>query len=83
MFHCLWSASDTRLLSAKSIAEESIIYIDSELDDDKHGEIEARKIFEKGFKNIILTTAHRAEKFDTESLPWIGAIIGKEPPWLT
>lgn len=60
---------------------DCVIYIDSELGNGSKGEIEARKLFEMGFKNIFLSTGYQAEDFDLKSLPWIKGIINKRPPF--
>ena len=60
--------------------KDTIIYIDSDLGDNIKGEICAKQLFDAGFFEIHLTTGHSPEQFDT--MPWIKAIVGKEPPFL-
>lgn len=55
------------------------IYIDSTLNDGVKGEEWAKKLFEKGFKNLYLATGYSAESFPP--MPWIKGIIGKDSPW--
>lgn len=55
------------------------IYIDSDLNDKLKGEIFARELYEKGFKQIYLATSYEKDSF--ESMHWIAAIVDKEPPF--
>lgn len=55
------------------------IYIDSDLGGGVKGEEAARHIFEKGFKEIHLTTGHDPSHFG--GMPWLRSIRGKSPPW--
>jgi len=43
------------------------------------GEEIAKGLYEKGFRNLYLTTGHSPETFP--HLPWIREIVGKKPPW--
>lgn len=52
------------------------IYIDSDLGLSMSGEQYAKKIYEKGFKNIYLTTGYKPSSF--RSMYWIKEIIGKD-----
>ncbi|MBY0378217.1 MAG: sensor histidine kinase, partial [Gammaproteobacteria bacterium] len=56
------------------------IYIDSELGRGLRGEEYAKQLFEQGFHEIYLVTGHAATSFS--SMPWIRAIIDKNPPFL-
>ncbi len=60
------------------IAQDTAIYIDSELGDYK-GEVYAKTLFERGFQNLYLATGHPASHFG--EIPWIKAIVGKESPF--
>ena len=55
------------------------IYIDSCLGNGIKGEEIALELFNKGFKEIYLTTNYSPEKFPF--MFWIKEIIGKSPPW--
>ena len=43
------------------------------------GEEIIREVYEKGFRNLYLTTGHSPETFPP--LPWIRGIVGKGPLW--
>ncbi len=61
-------------------SKETEIYMDSDLGKGVKGEIEAKKIYELGFKNITLVTSHESSHF--AQMPWIKEIRGKEfPKW--
>lgn len=57
--------------------KNSIIYIDSNFGIDEKGEEFAKILYENGFKEIYLTTGYGKNKFP--NMPWIKAIISKEP----
>lgn len=59
--------------------QKTIIYIDSDLGDNIKGELQAKKIFDKGFSEIYLTTGFSADQ--VQKFPWIKSIIGKTPPF--
>lgn len=70
---------DDFLNHSKDIDLEVFIYIDSELDDEKLGEIEAKKIFDEGFKKLYLATG---KQFDSNKLPeYFLGIASKYPPF--
>ena len=56
------------------------VYIDSDLGGGVQGEEFAKRLFDAGYKTIILATGHEPESFPP--MPWISGIIGKDPPWL-
>jgi len=64
-----------------NIPIESIIYIDSCLKDGVQGELEAKKIYENGFKEIYLATGYNKSDFNLVELPWIKDIVSKTPPF--
>lgn len=68
----------------KALQEESLrakaVYIDSHLGKGIRGEDVARELWEEGFKEIYLTTGYSSDYF-VKSMPWIKAILGKEPIW--
>jgi signal transduction histidine kinase len=62
-----------------NIDTSSPLYIDSELGSDMKGEEYAKNLFERGYHEIYLATGHDASNF--KPMPWIKAIISKEPPF--
>ena len=62
-----------------SIERSTTIFIDSHLAEGIRGEIEARRLFMMGFRNIFLATADINQSVST--MPWIKDIVGKSPPW--
>jgi len=73
-FECV----DKFLTETSKISINTIIYLDSNLGNGIIGEIEAKKIFDLGYKNIIITSA--APAFGSPQ-PWIRNYISKYPPW--
>lgn len=61
--------------------EETLLYIDSDLGSGIKGELFAKELYDKGFKNICITTGYVSERF--VNMPWLKAVIGKEPSFLT
>lgn len=62
-------------------AKNCRIYIDSNLDESKKGELESKRLFDEfGYTNIVLTTGY--SELSIEKFPWLTSITGKEPPWL-
>lgn len=57
----------------------TIIYIDCELGENISGEVYAKELYERGFKEIHLTTGHPAERFIHH--PWLRSVVGKTPPF--
>lgn len=58
---------------------ESEIYIDRDLPNGIKGEEYAKRLFDKGFRNIVLATGHERDFFG--ELPHVKKIMGKEAPW--
>lgn len=56
---------------------ESLIFIDSNLKDEDRGEIEAEKIYKKGFKYLYVVTGY--QKDDIVKPKWIRSVFAKEP----
>ncbi|MFX7816566.1 hypothetical protein ABTK28_21675, partial [Acinetobacter baumannii] len=57
-------------------SKDAEFYIDVNLANDNNSGVEvAHLLFEKGFKNIFLTTGYRANNF--EHFPWIQKVLGK------
>ncbi len=86
-----WAAEmeGKKLLTCASIAEfekavacidiATPIYIDSDLGAGVRGEEYAKKLYERGFKTIYLTSGYPPEHF--APMPWIRAVVGKSPPF--
>jgi signal transduction histidine kinase len=83
------SSSGKKLLSLASPLElekhlpnldpSASFYIDSCLGEGlPKGEDVAKVLYEKGFKNLFLSTGY--DKEDLPNFPWIKEVIGKEPP---
>lgn len=54
------------------------IYIDSDLGNGERGELASKEFYEKGYRNIILTTGY--EDIDLKKHPWLTKIMTKNPP---
>lgn len=76
----VFNQSDDLLRCLGTLPKTTPIYIDSDLNEQRRGEEIAEVIFQKGYKNIFLATGFESEKF--ANLPWIKAVVGKEPPTL-
>lgn len=74
-----FSSSKDFFQNAPSLNRDSIIHIDSSLQEEIPGEQTAKEIYSMGFKEIYLTTGY--EENDFPPMPWIKKIIGKTPPW--
>ena len=59
--------------------KDTLIYIDSGLNDNVKGEQYAKYLHELGFTELYLATGYPSEHF--RSLPWIKSIVSKEPPF--
>lgn len=59
--------------------QDTMIYIDSSLDNGVKGEEFAKGLYERGYTHLILTTGH--PKFHFAHMSWIKDVVGKEPPW--
>jgi hypothetical protein len=66
---------DDFLNNESSFSKDTTIYIDSNLANNIKGEVESKRIFDLGFKNIILTTGYSKEDIDKPD--WIKEIVGK------
>ena len=69
------------LLNCDDLSKNCYIYIDSHLKSGIKGEIEAKRIFDKGFNRIYLTTGYSASEFNLNDYPWIIEVLGKSPPF--
>ena len=61
------------------IDSKTAIYIDSELGSEVKGETYAQTLFERGYTELYLATGYDISHFGP--LPWIKAIMSKEPPF--
>ena len=61
--------------------KNSVVYIDSNLENDQKGELYAKELHDIGFTEIHLSTGYEHNKF--ENMPWIKSVVGKEPPFPT
>ncbi len=73
---CFFSI-DAFLLSFESFSFETFVFVDSHLGDIDKGEVSARKIYEKGYKNIFLSTGY--EEKSIEKPFFIKRIFSKSP----
>ena len=71
--------SDDLLQNLESLDHNTKFYVDSNLEEEILGEEVAKKIFDKGYKNIILATGYKKENFSHVS--FVKDIIGKSAPW--
>lgn len=67
------------LVAARLIDARTPVYVDSDLGDGVQGEVEARRLIERGFAEVYLTTGHEPAKF--AGLAHLRGVIGKAPPW--
>lgn len=76
----LTTCSNSRELfnSLNNYSSDSYFYIDAELDNEK-GEEVASLLYEKGYKNLIITTGHSSDRFS--HIKYISKVIGKNPPF--
>lgn len=74
-----FSAADF-LQGADMVSEDTPIYVDSSLGSDLPGEQSAKRLYDRGFKELFLATGYPAKHF-RESMPWLKGIVGKEPPF--
>ncbi len=65
------------LINSAIHPHDSIIVVDSKIGDDLRGEIESEKIYNLGFKKIIISTAFEAHHI--QKMPWITKVIDKNP----
>jgi len=63
----------------RTLDDELIIFIDSNLSQNLKGEVESRKIRNLGFKNLYLTTGSPKTSINKPS--WIKEVLSKEIPW--
>ncbi|GEM_PF-2397814 len=61
-----------------NIKQSTPVYIDSNLGNNLKGEVFAKSIYERGFKNIFLTTGFDPTEFS--HLNYLKGVIGKTPP---
>ena len=61
----------------RDIDTETTFYIDSNLANKEKGEVVAKNLYSKGFKNLYLATGYEPNHFD--HVTWVKGVIGKEP----
>lgn len=77
-FSCFQSVHD--FLNASIEDKNCYIFVDSSLSEDKKGEVEAEKIYEKGFRKIFLSTGF--DDIDCKDYPWLMGTFSKSPELL-
>jgi hypothetical protein len=55
------------------------IYLDSTLTDGTTAEIYSKILFDQGYRELYLSTGYEPSHFG--DLPWVKAILGKDPPF--
>ncbi len=75
----VFSTAGELLVEIDKIDIRSPIYLDSYLDERTRGEIVARDLHARGFRNLYLATGHSPNTFG--DMPWIKEIVGKHAPW--
>lgn len=68
------------LESKDKFSKDTIIFVDSNLENGVKGEIESEKILNNGFENIHLATGMSPDEINKPA--WIKSIIGKKPLFL-
>lgn len=58
---------------------DTLIYIDSDLGGDLRGEDVAKELYDRDYKNLMITTGFEKEKF--ANMHWIKDIVDKFPPF--
>lgn len=74
--HCFFTIDD---FFKASLPFETNVYVDSSLAGGVLGELEAEKIFLKGYKKIFLATGFN--DLNLKSYPWLSGISNKSPPF--
>ncbi|KPJ68091.1 MAG: hypothetical protein AMJ43_01420 [Coxiella sp. DG_40] len=59
--------------------KKTMIYIDSNLGYNLRGEIFAKELYKKGYKNLYLTTGYNSKDFNNAC--WLKGIVTKKPPF--
>jgi signal transduction histidine kinase len=67
------------IFESSEFKKDTIVYIDSNLGNGIRGEIEAEKIYNLGFDNIILATGYESTSIDKPD--YIKEIVGKDVPF--
>lgn len=73
-----FTAPNDFIEATKSMNKDSLIFIDSSLGEGIKGENIGKELYEKGFRNLVLTTGYPAHKFD--NCFWFKEVIGKRFP---
>lgn len=75
-----YATSNEFLADSDRVAKAVPIYLDFHLSGDEDGVQLARRLFDKGFRTLILATGTDAQHIG--EAPWLTAVIGKDPPWM-
>ncbi len=63
------------------ISKDSAIYLDEDLGEGLPSGTEiAKALYDRGFRNLYLSTGSPAEKF--QNIPWLKGVRSKSPPWI-
>ncbi len=64
----------------KQVTPQTKFYIDSNLgENEEKGEVFAKKLYEKGYRNLYLATGYQKENFP--EMPWIKEVVEKSIPF--
>jgi FixJ family two-component response regulator len=74
-----YSNIEAFLLDAPKLPRHTYLYVDWYLSPSVDGVEITKQLSEMGFKNIVITT--NAYHLDISEMPWIQAVISKDPPW--
>lgn len=75
---CFYSV-DEFLAVYKEFDPSTNVYIDSDLKQGQKGEIEAKRLFELGFRNLFLVTGY--SDLRREEYPWLKEVLSKTAPF--
>ena len=77
---CFKSTAEFEQQALSNLPKNTPIYIDSHLGEHtESGQDYAKRLFAQGFNQLYLATGHSASHFG--NMPWIKAVVGKEPPF--
>ena len=75
-----YTKPDDLFASLESYPLDTAFYVDCHLGEDIRGENILKTLYARGFNNLSLATGYDAAQFPP--MPWVKAIVGKEPFWL-
>lgn len=73
-----YARSSVLLNEIEQFSKDTPIYLDSELGEEIKGQDVALKLYNLGFKNLIICTGHSPDQF--KNMPWLTKIQGKNFP---